>query len=525
MTTPMAPGFMTPDRAAEMSALMDTASQYVLRDPATTAVYLDHQFHRRSHLAHLSEEMARVASGQTKRLLLMMPPQTGKSTLAAVWSPFWWLARNPTHRVIIGSYGQNLAMKRGRAIRRLVERHGWQWDLSLAWGSRTTADWQLESGGGIKSVGVGTGVTGSPADLLVLDDPHKSRAEADSRTKRDAVWDWYSADFLSRLAPDGPMIAMLTPWHEDDWAHRVLEQDGEESEGGKWRVVRLPAIADADDDVLGREPGDPLPHPLVDEDDREGALAHWHERRAQSSPRDWGALYQLDPKPVEGALLSRTLLRERRYLPPPAEPIKTAVAIDPADGGRDTAGVVGGFLGDDKRLYITHDVTLNGSAEQWARAAVLLAGEIDADFFVVETGGAFGKSSAKLVLASTWEAVKNERPGDAAFARLMPQIQVVNARKGKLLRAEPIAQQFHVDRIRFGAHLPEVENEWATWQPTDTDSPGRIDASVYLGYALLPVPGAEAVVSTATGVAMSTMGQGSGTRIQRPGPGGGRRRR
>lgn len=507
---------VTRDQHADMAALVTGTAQASLGSPAATALYLDPTFRIRAHLTRVSQELAKVGQEGSRRVLLMLPPQTGKSTLAAVWTPFWWLARNPSANIIIGSYGQSLAMKRGRAIRKLVDRHGWKWGMETEWGARSVTDWGLESGGGIKSVGVGSGVTGSPADLLILDDPHKGRAEADSRRLRDSVWDWWSGDFLTRLSPGGSIIAMLTPWHEDDWAHRVLEQDGEESQGGDWRVLRIPAFADRDDDPLGRRPGDPLPHPLLPEHDIEAATEHWNTRRRQSSVRDWGALYQLNPQPTEGALVERSLLRERRYIPPPSPPTKTVVAIDPSGDGRDTAGIVGGNLAEDGRAYITHDRTLVADAETWARQAALLAAEIDSDFWVIETNGAFGKSAAVMVLRTAWQALREERPDDDRFQRLPPQIKTVTARRGKLLRAEPIAQQILEDRVRLGSLMPELEEEWATWQPTDSDSPGRIDASCYLAYAVLPVPGSDALVSSPAGVPRSRAGsRPGGARIER----------
>ena len=73
---------------------------------------------------------------------------------------------------------------------------------------------------------------------------------------------------------------------------------------------------------------------------------------------------------------------------------------------------------------------------------------------------------------------------------------LVHSKRGKLLRAEPVAQRFVEDRIRLAAPLPELCQEWLTWQPTDPWSPGRIDASVHLAFSLLPVPGATALVSS-----------------------------
>lgn len=499
---------------ARMQALAEHANEQALCDPATLAYYLDPGYALRPHLSHIAAQLADVGARTCNRLMIMVPPQTGKSELAAVWFPFWWLARNPTSKVIIASYGQSLAVTRGRSIRRRVLGHGWRWNMGLARGASQIAEWELASGGGIKSVGVGAGVTGFPADLAIIDDPHKSRAEADSLVFRDRVWDWYSADLLTRIAPGGPLVVIGTPWHHDDLLHRILEQDGTEDEGGQWRIVKLPAFAKADD-PLGRAPGDPLLHPRLPLDDVEGSRAHWEAKRASSRVRDWSALYMLDPRPSEDALVTYALLRERRHLPPGTDPVRAAVAVDPSGGGRDSAGVIGGFLGEDQRLYITHDRTLVGSSEQWSRAACELAAEIDADVIVVEKN--YGGDMAQMVVRTAWAALVAEHPDDDRYRRLPPRIKLVSAKKGKKIRAEPVAQQFAEDRIRLGAYLPDVESEWATWRPSEPESPGRLDASCYLGYELLPIPGAETVVSGAAGVRQSAVRPGGGrARINRP---------
>ncbi|QYN17595.1 terminase large subunit domain-containing protein [Amycolatopsis sp. DSM 110486] len=484
--------YYSPEDEAAIAEEHERLAERSLVEPAGVAEFCDQRFVRRPHTNLISREMARIGWGEFNRLIVMVPPQTGKTTLAAVWGSFWWLARNPAHRLIIGSYGSNLATSRGKQVRKLVHIHGWRYNLAVEWGSGTVNDWQLETGGGVRSVGVGSGVTGNPADCLVIDDPHKSRAEAESSTVREGVWDWYSSDLQSRLAPGAPVILIMTPWHHDDLAHRVMKQDGTTDEGGAWRVVKLPAFAGGGD-PLGREPGEPLSHPKIAEDDTEALRAFWEGRRRSISARDWVSLYLCDPKPTTTALVSETLLQERTHRPPPAAPRKSAVAIDPSGGGRDVAGVVGGFLGDDDRVYITHDVSLVGPSAQWGKAAAYLAAEIDAEFIVFESN--FGGDQGEVVIKTSWETAQRTHPNDERFQRLMPQIKSVRAKKGKLLRAEPIAQQFVDDRLRLGAHLPELFDEWHTWRPTDIESPGRIDASVYLAYELLAMRNQPSVVS------------------------------
>src|SRR5690606_7328108 len=139
--------------------------------------------------------------------------------------------------------------------------------------------------------------------------------------------DWWSADLMSRLSPGAPVVLIMTLWHVDDLAHRVLQHDGREEEGGLWRVVRLPAFADSPDDPLGRAIGEPLPHPRIPEGDVEAARAHWEGRRKSTVVRDWYALYQADPKPVEGALLTVAELWAARLPMVPAHILQPDVEI------------------------------------------------------------------------------------------------------------------------------------------------------------------------------------------------------
>ncbi|MER7115436.1 terminase family protein [Saccharomonospora azurea] len=476
---------LSPEYEAQIEEQHRQEAERRLTDPLSTATFLDYRgVVERPHLRLISDEIGRIATGHTDRLQIQCPPQVGKSLLAAVWAPFWWLARNPSDKVIVASYGNALAVTRGKQIRKLVQRYGWRYGLELEPGSSAVNDWSLRTGGGVRSAGVGGALTGFPGDVGCVDDSLKSRAEAESRIVRERIWDWYSADFLSRLSPGAPIIMIGTPWHEDDLLQRVLKQDGRVEEGGRWRVVKLPALADVDD-PLGREPGAPLSHPKIPVDDTAAMRHFWQQRRKETSARDWVSLYLCDPKPMTEALVSHTLLRERTHLPPPVEPKITAVGVDPSGGGRDMAGIVGGFLGTDDRVYITHDASMVGPSAKWARAVVYLAAEIDADVIVFESN--FGGDMAETIIKAAWKTARDKHPGDKRFARVAPRVKSERARKGKLLRADPIAGEFEDDRLRLGAKLPELVDEWVTWRPTDTDSPGRIDASVYLAYHLLPV--------------------------------------
>jgi phage terminase large subunit-like protein len=191
------------------------------------------------------------------------------------------------------------------------------------------------------------------------------------------------------------------------------------------------------------------------------------------------------------------------YCPTPATPARQAVAVDPSGGGRDTAGIVAGYLGIDQRLYLTHDRTGRMPSDQWARAACSLAAETDASLILVEKN--YGGDMTTLVIRTAWDALQREGviPSDA----LPPYVQPVTARAGKLLRAEPVAQQWREGRVRLASHLPELVSEWVSWQP-GSDSPGRIDASVYLAYGLLRAPTVKDAISSPAGVSLTQAGQG-----------------
>lgn len=485
---------------AELNALLPLADRDALADPLTLGMHLDPRVVSRPHLRVISEAIAGLSKGDGSRVLITTPPQVGKTNLA-IWGIFWWLANNPADRVIIGSYGSLLATKRGRSIRKLVETYGYRYSLYLDRGLGAANDWKLTTGGGVRSAGIGAGITGEPADCALIDDPVKGRVEADSPTIREKAWSWWSGDLQSRLAPGAPVLLVMTRWHPSDLAGRLLEDEGTIEEGGRWKVVHMPALAVPESkahgvppDGLGRVPGEPLSHPRIATSARDQLLRHWEDKRRASTSRDWGALYQCDPKPVEGALIDRKILRERRIRPEDIETvaIKHAVAVDPSGGGRDTAGIVAGYLGADRRVYITHDKSKRMAVEEWSEAACLLAHETQADKIIIEVN--YGAGMATRVVRAAWADLV--RRGQIPEGTLPPALLTVNARKGKVLRAEPIAQQIILDSVRFADVMPELEEEWATWLPTSSDSPGRIDASAYLVYALLPIAGMQAMAGT-----------------------------
>ncbi len=234
--------------------------------PGALASRADPRTNTPPHLALIDAALVDVAAGRCNRLLVVLPPQEGKSTRVVQYSVPWLLSKRPTWRLGIVAYSQREANRHGRLTRRVVQTHGPELGLSLAdrHGSRAQSEWELTTGGGVVTAGLPLGgLTGGPLDGLVVDDPIKGTQQADSAQHRDNVWEWWTDVGMTRLAELGsPVVAVGTRWHEDDLLGRWLrdEPDG-------WRVIYVPAVAEPrheDDppwmvDALGRAPGEYLP--------------------------------------------------------------------------------------------------------------------------------------------------------------------------------------------------------------------------------------------------------------------------
>lgn len=230
-----------------------------------------------------------ITAGLVDRAMFFLPPRHGKSELVTVRYPVWRLERDPSLRVIIGAYNQVLANKFSRKARRIAETR-----LPLASDRTAVEDWETAAGGGVRAVGVGSGVTGQGGHLIIIDDPVKSREEANSPTYRDKVMDWFTDDLYTRQEPGCAILLIMTRWHEDDLGGRLLEEMA--GGGDRWLVVNLPALAEPDD-PLGRPEGAALCPARYDE----AALARLQGKLHGS----FYALYQQRPVPAEGALFKR----------------------------------------------------------------------------------------------------------------------------------------------------------------------------------------------------------------------------
>ena len=212
---------------------------------------------RARHLDLVCRELENIMSGQTKRLMIFMPPRHGKSMTVTETFPSFFLGKNPEKRVIEISYSGSLAQQFGKRNRDKVEEYGpVLFNQYLSPVHHTKTNWDLQNGtGGMISVGIGGSITGYGADLLIVDDPIKNRAEAESQTYREMLWSEYQSTVSTRLHAGGAVIIILTRWHEDDLAARLLNPEYGKVED--WKIISLPVICeDEENDALGRSIGE-----------------------------------------------------------------------------------------------------------------------------------------------------------------------------------------------------------------------------------------------------------------------------
>ncbi|MFB7545061.1 MULTISPECIES: phage terminase large subunit family protein [Streptomyces] len=423
------------------------------------------------HLQLIDDAFIRIARGERVRLLLNMPPRHGKSQRAARWAPLWYLRRNPTHRLMIASYSAVLAEGHGRWLRDSINEHGEQLGISLRYGSKAAGRFDLSgSPGGLVTAGVGGSLTGMGAHLAVVDDPLKDAKAAASPTVLGDLWDWWQQVLNTRMEPTGSIVVIQTRWSENDLAGRILTQDAARDKA-RWTVINLPAIADSPDDALGRPIGAPLWPERFN-------LGHLADFRDEVGERGWWALYQQQPRPLEGGIWQWAWIRGRRITEERLRGIKltrVVVAVDPAGGSEDgdEVGIVAAGRDAAGELYILADRSAKMGAAEWGRAACELALEFDADALTVESN--FGGDMTKQVLVQGWEELVRE---GAASGALRPRIVPVTAKKGKRLRAEPIAQLYEQGHVHHVGEWPALEVQMVTWMP-GMDSPDRMDAAVH----------------------------------------------
>jgi len=188
--------------------------------------------------------------------MIFMPPQHQKSTMMTEYLPAWAFGQNIDYQALLVMYNSTMAKKYNRKIQRIMgtpkykkifpnTRLNEKNVVTAAQGAyvKNSEEFEIVGGRGfLKSVGVDGGIAGNPAKLAFMDDVIKNVKEASSETYRNNVYEWYTDELEARLHNDSKVAFTITRRHDDDLAGRLIKRDGVVKEGGKWKVIVLPAL-------------------------------------------------------------------------------------------------------------------------------------------------------------------------------------------------------------------------------------------------------------------------------------------
>ena len=246
-----------------------------------------------------------LIDGKRPRLIITMPPRSGKSEIVSRRFPAYFLGKYPDLSIISVSYSASLAEDFSRDVQRIIDSDEYKKifpntklsDKKDKNYKRTSDFFEIVDHKGVYcSAGVGGSITGKGCDILIIDDPIKNRQEANSETVRKKIYDWYSSTAYTRLSPIGGVIMMCTRWHLDDLIGKVLSDKNQKP----FHVISYPAIAEHDEPH--RKQGEAL-HP------ERFSLEILNEIKSTLSTADWLSLYQQKPVPEGGAIFETSKLR------------------------------------------------------------------------------------------------------------------------------------------------------------------------------------------------------------------------
>ncbi len=261
------------------------------------------------HHYQIGKLLQRVLRGRVKRAMIFAPPRHSKSELASIRFPAYYLGLNPQHSIIGASYAEHLARSISRSCRDTVDSDSYRRlfphvKLSLGGDTRWQIAGKLDNRPSYIAAGIGGSISGEGAHGLIIDDPIKNAKQAYSRVYRDDCSEWYKLVARTRLQPGGWIVVMMTRWHEDDLAGRLLKENREE-----WTVLTLPAV-----NPEGKYNLKPYKALWM----ARYGLEELASLRRDVGPIGWGALYQQDPKTGTGTIFKREWFKRFKLSDVPA---------------------------------------------------------------------------------------------------------------------------------------------------------------------------------------------------------------
>lgn len=302
-------------------------------------------FHREVAI-RLQKGYERLKNGEDVRIMFFMPPRHGKSDMTTQKFSSWVLGKDPSLPIVVASYSDELATDFGQRTRDIMQSPEYKtmYKTRLRQDAKAKGRWLTDAGGSYTAVGVGGALTGRGYKIGIIDDPFKNREEADSPVIRDSRHKWYQSTFSTREEGNSMIVFILTRWHDDDLAGRVLRDAKEAKEKGEpyqeWEILEYKAIATKDED--NRKKGEALWPAKF-------SLEKLNKKRADMGPYEFSALYQQNPIDEENRKF-----KDEWYLRRPYEEVErletyNVMTIDPRGRddikeGKDYIGITVNFV-------------------------------------------------------------------------------------------------------------------------------------------------------------------------------------
>ena len=346
------------------------------------------------HLKLVCKLLQNMERDKVDRAMIFAPPRHAKTLLCTTLFPAWLMGRSPTTSLMSVVHTQDYAGKIGRKVRNLLRSPLWPFDdVRLSDDSQAREHWTVPAGGEYNGFGATAGNQhGNPAEWLFMDDLVKGRKIAMSPHMREEIWENYTTDLLSRLQGRAKQMMVFTRWHQDDPAGRILPEnyDGrtgwyrDHTTNEPWFVLSLPAVAERDDDPLGRKPGEWLWPERFGEDKLGGMQRRGGWR--------WSALFQQRPSPEEGLMFTKDHIQSYDYgsldLTRLAKYGSSDYAVTAEAGSNDpdwTVHLVWG-VDEDFNIYLLDGWRERTESDKWVEALVRLVRRWKPSRWVEEKG-------------------------------------------------------------------------------------------------------------------------------------------
>lgn len=441
-------------------------------------------FQTPAHIRLIANLLERCERREVRRLAVCVPVRHGKSVLCSqVFSP-WYIGRNPADNIILASHAESLATTHSRIAKHLVEDDRWPFEgVRLSPDSQSVQRWNVTGGGGLYAVGVGGGITGRGANVLLVDD---ALHDGLSATEREAAWKWFTEVAVPRLEPGGIIIVVGARFASDDLVGRI--EDSEDA--SEWEIVRLPALAE-DGDPLGRAADEPLwPERMP--------FAELQSRRTAMGSYAFSAQFQQSPVPSGGVMFSPAML-EPRFDSIPAhcfEPKPLPFESDPL------ADALRAYSPNALRRPLLRAQALDCAAKtglQNDQTAIATVSHDLRDFFVEDVW--LGRVDFPNLCRVARDQYERHRPSHVFIESASSGIQLldvlqqstglpvvpVKATDGKGVRAQAVLGLFEAQRVRFpasgvfpsGVRVADVVNTFLRFGPDGCKLDDAVDAIVW----------------------------------------------